>query len=132
MTLAWAWLNNWTLCYTIITFNIYVFDQVRGKKSSDWRIGVIKYKWRRCSKKKCCKQCGQVKFMGTMTKWPVQKHTEHHSWIRLVVHDVAWVFKNEMVKTYMIHGETQNVMLNNCACSFWTLLPCATFYKNLN
>jgi len=28
--------------------------------------------------KKCCKQCGQVKFMGTMTKWPVQKHTEHH------------------------------------------------------
>ena len=29
-------------------------------------------------KKKCCKQCGQVKFMGTMTKWPVQKHTEHH------------------------------------------------------
>jgi len=36
------------------------------------------YKWRRCSKKKCCKQCGQVKFMGNMTKWPVQKHTEHH------------------------------------------------------
>ena len=32
------------------------------------------YKWKRCSKKKCCKQCGQVKFMGTMTKWPVQKH----------------------------------------------------------
>ena len=21
-------------------------------------------------KEKCCKQCGQVKFMGTMTKWP--------------------------------------------------------------
>ena len=39
---------------------------------------VTKYKWRRCSKKKCCKQCGQVKFMGTMTKWPVQKHTEDH------------------------------------------------------
>jgi len=36
------------------------------------------YKWRRCSKKECCKQCGHVKFMGTMTKWPVQKHTEHH------------------------------------------------------
>ena len=29
-------------------------------------------------RKKCCKQCGQVKFMGTMTKWSVQKHTEHH------------------------------------------------------
>ena len=29
--------------------------------------------------KKYCKQCGQVKFMGTMTKWPVQKHTEHHN-----------------------------------------------------
>jgi len=26
-------------------------------------------------RKKCCKQCGQIKFMGTMTKWPVQKHT---------------------------------------------------------
>jgi len=23
-------------------------------------------------------ECGQVKFMGTMTKWPVQKQTEHH------------------------------------------------------
>jgi len=23
-------------------------------------------------KEKCCKQCGQVKFRGTMTKWPVQ------------------------------------------------------------
>ena len=38
----------------------------------------LKYKWKRCSKKKCRKQCGQVKFMGTMTKWPVQKHTEIH------------------------------------------------------
>ena len=38
----------------------------------------MRYKWKRCSIKKCCKQCGQVKFMGTMTKWPVQKHTEHN------------------------------------------------------
>ena len=29
-------------------------------------------------KEKCSKQCGQVKFMGTMTKWPVQKHTDYH------------------------------------------------------
>ena len=36
------------------------------------------YKRKRCSKKTCFKQCGQVKFMGTMTKWPVQKHTEHN------------------------------------------------------
>jgi len=43
-----------------------------------WHLVTTSYKWRRCSKKKCCKQCGQVKFMGTMTKWPVQKHTEHH------------------------------------------------------
>ena len=28
--------------------------------------------------KKCCKQCGQVKFMGTMTKWPVPKNTDHN------------------------------------------------------
>ena len=27
---------------------------------------------------KCCKQCGQVKFIDTMTKWPVQKHTVHN------------------------------------------------------
>ena len=32
----------------------------------------------RCSKKKYSKQCGQVKLLGTMTKWPVQKHTEHN------------------------------------------------------
>jgi len=38
----------------------------------------LKYKWKRCSKKKGCKQCEQVKLMGTRTKWPVQKHTEHH------------------------------------------------------
>ena len=41
-------------------------------------IIILKYKWKRCTKKKCCKQCGQVKFMGTMTKWPIQKHTEHN------------------------------------------------------
>ena len=40
---------------------------------------------KRCSKNECCKQCRQVKFKGTMTKWPVQKpihrttqtHVEH-------------------------------------------------------
>jgi len=26
-------------------------------------------------KKECCKQSRHVKFMGTMTKWPVQKQT---------------------------------------------------------
>jgi len=30
---------------------------------------------KRCSKKTCCKQCKQVKFKGTTTKWPVQKQT---------------------------------------------------------
>jgi len=29
-------------------------------------------------KENMLKQCGQVKLMGTMTKWPVQKYTEHH------------------------------------------------------
>jgi len=33
---------------------------------------AMPYKRKRCSKKKCCKPCGQVKFMGTMTKWAVQ------------------------------------------------------------
>jgi len=35
------------------------------------------YKWKRCTKKKCCKQSGQVKFMGTMTKWHTQNITKH-------------------------------------------------------
>ena len=29
---------------------------------------ISKYKLKRCLKKECCKQCRQVKFMGTMTK----------------------------------------------------------------
>jgi len=36
----------------------------------------IKYKWKRCSKKKCCKQCGKVKFMGTMT---IMARTKTHT-----------------------------------------------------
>jgi len=52
--------------HVLVLFFLYIF------------LSRVAYKWRRCSKKKCCKQCGQVKFMGTMTKWPVQKHTEHH------------------------------------------------------
>ena len=35
-------------------------------------------KSKKCSRKECCKQCRSVKFMGTMTIWPVQKHIEHH------------------------------------------------------
>ena len=35
--------------------------------------GIFKYKLKRCSNKECCKQCRYVMFMGTMTKWPVQK-----------------------------------------------------------
>jgi len=38
---------------------------------------MSKYKWKRCSKKKCCKQRGQVKLIGTMTKWHVQEHHKH-------------------------------------------------------
>jgi len=30
---------------------------------------------KRCSNKECCKQCRNIKFKGTMTKWPVQKLT---------------------------------------------------------
>jgi len=33
-----------------------------------------KNRGKRCSKKKCCKQCGQDKFIGTMAKWLVHKH----------------------------------------------------------
>ena len=33
------------------------------------------YQLKRCSKIECCKQLRHVKFKGTVTKWPVQKHT---------------------------------------------------------
>ena len=39
---------------------------------------------KRCSKKKCCKECRHVKFKGTITKWPyknthrtTQTYAEH-------------------------------------------------------
>ena len=55
-------------------------QSICGEETSFWEAmsRACQYKWKRCSKKKCCKQCGQVKLMGTMTIWPVQKHTEHH------------------------------------------------------
>jgi len=34
-------------------------------------LAVYKYKFKRCSKKECCKQYRYVKFKGTITKWPV-------------------------------------------------------------
>ena len=62
-----------------INITIYVFLYTLFKiPISPNTMHLSEYKWKRCSKKKCCKQCGQVKFMGTMSKWPVQKHTEHH------------------------------------------------------
>jgi len=51
---------------------------LRNIKGVNSQIMWYTCKWKRCSKKKCFKQYGQVKFMGTMTKWPVQEHTEHH------------------------------------------------------
>ena len=47
---------------------------------------ICQYKFKRCSKKDCYKQCRYVKFKGTMTKWLVQKlthrttqkHVQHH------------------------------------------------------
>jgi len=48
------------------------------KESLKERTTFNNIKGRDVQRKKGCKQCGQVKLMGTMTKWPVQKHTEHH------------------------------------------------------
>jgi len=36
--------------------------------------GCYNINWRNVQNK-CCEQCRQVKFMGTMTKWPIQKQT---------------------------------------------------------
>jgi len=57
--------------------NLHKYFTVKHAITQLQAVILFLYKWRRCSKKKCCKQCGQVKFMGTMTKWPVQKHKEH-------------------------------------------------------
>ena len=36
---------------------------------------MSKHKLMRCSKTECCNQWRQVKFKGTMKKWPAQKQT---------------------------------------------------------
>jgi len=41
-------------------------------------VHILNINGKEVQRKKSRKQCGQVKLMGTMTKWPVQKHTEHH------------------------------------------------------
>jgi len=42
---------------------------------------------KRCSKKECCKQRRYAKFKGTLTKWPVHKHTEQHKTRRTPTHN---------------------------------------------
>jgi len=67
-------IHQYNLDLLIVRYLPYALTVFTCNKHADF----LKYKWKRCSKKKCWKQCWQVKFMGTMTKWPVQKHTEHH------------------------------------------------------
>jgi len=49
------------------------------------------YKLKRCSNKKCCKQCRYVMFKGTMTKWPVQKLTQGTTQKLLQHHDATYI-----------------------------------------
>ena len=46
------------------------------------RVFICKYRLKRCSKKKCCKQCRQVKFKDTLKIWKYgsnkNKHLEEH------------------------------------------------------
>ena len=48
-----------------------------------------KYKLKRCSNNKCCKQCRYVMFKGTMTKWPVQKLAQGTTQKLLQHHDAT-------------------------------------------
>ena len=68
-------------------------------------------KFRRCSKKVCCKQCRYVKFTGTMTKWPVQKPTHRttqkhverkDNYTILEIHNFS-IEKNLICKTVCIY-----------------------------
>jgi len=70
----------WFFCTALLLNEIYlpmlmpciVFKLCSGQKAMDASfyksILYLYYKWKRLLKKTCCKQCGQVKFMGTMTK----------------------------------------------------------------
>ena len=90
------------------------------------KTGIWTYKWKRCSKKKCCKQCGQVKFVGTMAKWPVQKHTE------ITKHGVYkdnWFFVTYIIIHYTINTLTHcklyiNLTICNTCMLFWTNYDC--------
>jgi len=48
--------------YYVFSMNISSIFIINVKALSIF-ANVIKYKWKRCSKKKCCKQCGQVKVL---------------------------------------------------------------------
>jgi len=40
--------------------------------------GVVNINGRDVQRKNAVNNVDKVKFMGTLTKWPVQKHTEHY------------------------------------------------------
>jgi len=75
---------------------------------------------KRCSNKECCKQCGYVKFRGTMTKWPVQnltqrtteKHVQHHDTTEHVWRNVGYMYQKHTDKDWFY-------IFTSCCKSAW-------------
>jgi len=68
-------------------------------------------------KEKSCKQCRQVKFIRTMTKWPVQKHTEQKQYFKRLY--LCGIFNTPLssvscVSTLHVYQWTADYMLSNC------------------
>jgi len=78
-------LQHFNMFHIQYKYSVYCFDSWMATIDSYF---CLIYKFKRCSKKECCKQCRYVKFKGSMTKWPVQKQT-HRSTHKHIEHQDA-------------------------------------------
>ena len=69
-------------------------------------------KLKRCPKKECCKQYRHVKFKGTMTKWPVQKHTHTHA------HTHTHTSIQTVASIYPLYSHKSSIFQKNCVWFF--------------
>jgi len=82
-------------------------------------------------KEKCCKQCGQVKFMGTMAKWPVQKHTEQNTEYTKTQQTLGNKYF-VLCKHNNIFDDTTTFNLLTCICVFTILFMNPYISKSIN
>ena len=68
---------------------MHMFEEFCVFNISLFTLNHLQYKLMRCSNKECCKQCRYVMFIGTMTKWPVQKQAQGTTQKLLQHHDAT-------------------------------------------